>query len=365
MDRDASLAMTRPMSIISSFSENQSEFNFENSAVSMQANPTIADQASEDEQSCIANLRPKTFQDYVGQTKLKEILQISISAAKKRNDPASVGHILLYGPPGLGKTSCASLLAGELGTKAHIFSAPALERPKDILGTLMSVQTGDVIFIDEIHRFNKITEELLYPALEDFQIDLSTGKGTSSRVMRLNINKFIMVGATTKLGCISSPLRDRFIHLHRMEYYSENELAEILKHNSQKLNIELQDQAAAIIAASSRGTPRITNRLLRLVRDYAHHLGHDHIDLEIAEKALKLYRIDNAGLDLMDRKILSVLVEKYNGGPAGLEAIASIIGEDKDTIEDYYEPFLIQSGYLIRTQRGRIVTEKGFEYLKK
>lgn len=348
------------MAITSSF-HNDSE----KSLISLRPDPTLADanfekQLNEQEQ----NLRPTSFDNYIGQPKLRKILEIAISAARKRNDLASLGHVLLYGPPGLGKTSCAYLLAKELGTNAHIFSAPALERPKDILGILMSVAEGDVVFIDEIHRLNKITEELLYPALEDYQIDLSSGKGNSSRVMRLDINKFILVGATTKLGYISAPLRDRFTHVQRMEYYVDEELKSIIKQSAQILKISISDGAALDLAKSSRGTPRIANRLLRLVRDFAHHLNQDHIDEILSSKALDIYRIDKAGLDPMDRKILASLIEHYDGGPAGLETIASITGEDKTTIEDYYEPYLIQSGYLVRTQRGRMVTEKAREYLK-
>lgn len=313
--------------------------------------------------SKFSKLRPQNFAGYIGQKVLLETLRISISAARKRKDLASMGHVLLYGPPGLGKTSLAYLLAGELGTNAKIFSAPALERPKDILGILMSASEGDVIFIDEIHRLNKITEELLYPALEDFEIDLSSGKDASSRVMRLKINKFVLVGATTKLGFISAPLRDRFIHIHRMEYYNENELAQIALNNSDILEIKISQAAALALARRSRGTPRIINRLLRLVRDFAHHQNLNELNENNINLALDLYRIDREGLDAMDRKILTLMIEKYQGGPVGLEAIAAISGEDKTTIEDYYEPFLIQNGFMLRTQRGRIVTSKGIEYI--
>ena len=346
------------MVINSSLENNDQKASKKSQILNADANPSDKKLESDE----LNNLRPQNFNDYIGQEKLQEILKISITAAKQRNDLASLGHILLYGPPGLGKTSCAYILAKELGTNVHIFSAPALERPKDILGILMSVQEGDVVFIDEIHRLNKITEELLYPALEDFEVDLNSGKSESARVMRFQLNKFILIGATTKLGFISAPLRDRFIHLYRMEYYKDEELAQIISKNCPKLKIELDDAAKLMLASRSRGTPRIANRLLRLIRDFAHYQGKEKVSKDLTSEALKLYEIDGAGLDAMDQKILATMIEKYKGGPVGLDTISMLVGEDKTTIEDYYEPFLVQSGFLMRTPRGRVVTDKAHKY---
>jgi holliday junction DNA helicase RuvB len=308
-------------------------------------------------------LRPATLDQYIGQTRLKQILQIGVAAAIKRGDRTSVGHIMLYGPPGLGKTTCAFLLSKLIGSKVHIFSAPSLDKPKDIVGVLMSLQEGDILFIDEIHRLNKITEELLYPAMEDFALDLSTGKGVSTRVTRLPLPRFVLVGATTKLGSISAPMRDRFTHIHRMEAYTDEELARIAKRTAGILQFELLDDAALVLAQRSRGTPRITNRLCRLVRDYISHKGQGEATPGLAEEALELYRIDSLGLDTTDRALLKAIAENYAGGPVGLETLAANIGEDSRTIEDYYEPYLMQCGLLERTPRGRKVTPRAYDYL--
>lgn len=304
------------------------------------------------------NLRPENLSEYIGQERLKQVLKIGIEAAIKRGDRASVGHILLYGPPGLGKTSCAYLLAKLIGSNAHIFSAPSLDKPKDIVGVLMSLQEGDVLFIDEIHRLNKVTEELLYPAMEDFCLDLSTGSGVSARVTRLPIPKFVLVGATTKLGNIASPLRDRFTQVHKMEFYSKEELAEIAIRTSKILDYQLSPKAAVVIAQRSRGTPRIANRLCRLVRDFMSHKDSELACEDIAIEALNLFQIDENGLDHTDRALLKAIIENYGGGPVGLDTLAVTLGEDSKTIEDYCEPFLIQSGLLERTTKGRRITAK-------
>ncbi len=309
-------------------------------------------------------LRPATFDEYIGQERLKQILKIGIEAAFKRGEPASMGHILLYGSPGLGKTSCAFLLAKLMGSQAHVFSAPSLDKPKDIVGVLMSLQPGDVLFIDEIHRLNKITEELLYPAMEDFSLDLSTGSGSSARVTRLPLPKFILIGATTKLGNISAPLRDRFTQVQRMEFYTEDELAQIAVRTSKLLNFVLPWEAALILGKRARGTPRIVNRLCRLVRDFvSHKTGGNIAELSLTEEALDLFQIDSLGLDPTDRAILKTIITNYAGGPVGLETLAATIGEDSRTIEDYYEPYLMQCGLIERTPKGRKASAKAFEIL--
>ena len=314
---------------------------------------TTAEKTSFD-MSFEANIRPKFFEDYIGQSTLKSTLRISIEAAKKRELP--LDHILFYGPPGLGKTTLASVIATEMGTNIKITSAPALERPRDIIGILMSLKAGDILFIDEIHRLNKISEEILYPAMEDFYLDMTTGKAQSLKSIRIPIPKFTLIGATTKAGSLSSPLRDRFGIIHRLEFYTDEELSSVIKRTARILEIEIDENGAQAIARRSRGTPRIANRLVKRVRDYAIVKSDGLIDEKTANDALDILRIDKFGLDNTDRSLLSMIAEKYNGGPVGIETLATALGEDVKTIEDVYEPYLVQKGFIQRTPRGRKLT---------
>lgn len=301
-----------------------------------------------------SNIRPKLFNDYVGQSALKSTLKISIEAAKKREIP--LDHILFYGPPGLGKTTLASIIANEMNTNIKITSAPSLERPRDIIGILMSLKAGDVLFIDEIHRLNKISEEILYPAMEDYYLDMTTGKSQTLKSIRIPIPKFTLVGATTKAGSLSSPLRDRFGIIHRLEFYTDEELTQVIKRTAKILDIEIDTKGAQAIARRSRGTPRIANRLVKRVRDYAIVKSNGKIDAQTADKALDILQIDKYGLDNTDRSLLNLIAEKYNGGPVGIETLATALGEDSKTIEDVYEPYLLQKGFIQRTPRGRKLT---------
>ncbi|MBY0451370.1 MAG: Holliday junction branch migration DNA helicase RuvB [Cyanobacteria bacterium] len=308
-------------------------------------------------------IRPKTLEEYVGQSALKTSLKISIDAAKQRQEPLE--HLLLYGPPGLGKTTLAMILAEEMGAQIHITAAPALERPRDIIGILMSLSPGDVLFIDEIHRLNKVTEEILYPAMEDFTVDRTLGKGHSTKILRVPIPAFTLIGATTKAGAIANPMRDRFGLSYRLNFYQEDELESILNRSAGILSIGLAPSAAAALAGRSRGTPRIANRLLRRVRDYVQVTFEkaDLITSEGAEAALTLFEVDEKGLEQTDRQLLTILAEQFNGGPAGLETLATILGEDAKTLEDVYEPYLMQAGLLQRTPRGRMITPAGLKHL--
>ncbi len=314
-------------------------------------NEDITSEETSYDMSFETNIRPKHFDEYIGQSALKATLKISIEAAKKRELP--LDHILFYGPPGLGKTTIASVIANEMNTNIKITSAPALERPRDIIGILMTLKPGDILFIDEIHRLNKISEEILYPAMEDFYLDMTTGKAQTLKSIRIPIPKFTLIGATTKAGALSSPLRDRFGIIHRLEFYNDEELTQVIQRTAKILDIKINVKGAQAIAKRSRGTPRIANRLVKRTRDYAIVKSNGIIDEKTANDALDTLQIDKYGLDNTDRALLNIIADKYQGGPVGIETLATALGEDVKTIEDVYEPFLVQKGFIQRTPRGR------------
>lgn len=325
----------------------------------------ITTELVEDDIHIEGSLRPQLLKDYIGQEKAKENIKVFIQAAKFREEP--LDHVLFYGPPGLGKTTLANIIGHEMNVNVKVTSGPAIEKPGDMAAILNNLQEGDILFIDEIHRLNRQVEEVMYPAMEDFVIDILVGKGPSARSIRLDLPKFTLIGATTRMGLLSSPLRDRFGVIHRLEFYTIDELSHIITRSAQVLEVDIEKEGAVEIARRSRGTPRLANRLLKRVRDFAQVKYDGVISLEVARYALDLLDVDANGLDKNDRKILRTLIEKYNGGPVGIDTIAATIGEESDTIEDVYEPYLMQLGFINRTPRGRVVTpycykQLGYEY---
>ncbi len=306
------------------------------------------------------SLRPQTLVDYIGQTKVKDNLKIYIEAAKQRGD--ALDHVLFYGPPGLGKTTLAGIIANEMGVHMKVTSGPAIEKPGEMAAILNNLQEGDLLFVDEIHRLNRQVEEVLYPAMEDYAIDIMIGKGATARSIRLDLPRFTLVGATTRAGLLTAPLRDRFGMIHRLEFYTVEELQVIIIHSARILGVEIEQKGALELARRSRGTPRLANRILKRVRDFAQVKYDGVITEEIAKTALDLMDVDRMGLDHVDRNILLTMIDKFKGGPVGLDTLAAAIGEDAGTIEDVYEPYLIQNGFLNRTPRGRMVTDTAYHH---